>query len=41
MTTPHVIWAVYPSFAILWWPLAMYFFRTKKDKTNEAAEETE
>ncbi|AXI07895.1 hypothetical protein CUC15_02390 [Oceanobacillus zhaokaii] len=23
--TPDVIWFVYPTFAVLWWPLAMYF----------------
>ncbi|MBO0995415.1 hypothetical protein IPU53_20665 [Bacillus sp. SD088] len=23
--TPHTIWFVYPTFAILWWPLTMYF----------------
>jgi hypothetical protein len=22
---PHVIWFVYPTFAVLWWPLTMYF----------------
>ncbi|MCX7708799.1 MAG: permease prefix domain 1-containing protein [Clostridia bacterium] len=23
--TPRVIWFVYPTFAVLWWPLSMYF----------------
>nr|WP_295975696.1 permease prefix domain 1-containing protein [uncultured Bacillus sp.] len=23
--SPHVIWFVYPTFAVLWWPLTMYF----------------
>lgn len=23
--TPHIIWFVYPTFVILWWPLTMYF----------------
>lgn len=23
--TPTIIWFVYPIFAVLWWPLAMYF----------------
>lgn len=23
--TPQVIWFVYPTFAILWWPLSMYY----------------
>lgn len=25
LTTPHIIWAVYPTFCILWWPMAMLF----------------
>ncbi len=31
--TPNVIWFVYPTFAVIWWPLAMFFqwFRNKKD----------
>lgn len=23
--TPNVIWCVYPIFAVLWWPLAMFY----------------
>ncbi|MGG3891257.1 permease prefix domain 1-containing protein [Metabacillus fastidiosus] len=23
--SPNVIWFVYPTFAVLWWPLTMYF----------------
>lgn len=23
--TPQTIWFVYPTFAVLWWPLTMYF----------------
>ncbi|MFD2679178.1 permease prefix domain 1-containing protein [Bacillus seohaeanensis] len=23
--TPQIIWFVYPTFAVLWWPLTMYF----------------
>lgn len=26
ITSPNTIWAVYPIFAIAWWPLAVYFF---------------
>ncbi len=37
MTTPNIIWAVYPSFAILWWPLSMYFYKVKKEKQQNAA----
>jgi hypothetical protein len=25
-TTPHNIWAVYPIFALIWWPLSIYYF---------------
>ncbi|CAH0252734.1 permease prefix domain 1-containing protein [Peribacillus sp. Bi134] len=32
--SPHVIWFVYPTFAVLWWPLTMYF-RWKKVKKGE------
>ncbi|MEK5233991.1 permease prefix domain 1-containing protein [Lysinibacillus sp. FSL K6-0232] len=28
--TPHTIWAIYPIFAILWWPLSMYFVWSRK-----------
>ncbi|PKR84805.1 permease prefix domain 1-containing protein [Heyndrickxia camelliae] len=23
--TPHIIWFVYPTFAVLWWPLSMFY----------------
>lgn len=23
--TPHIIWFVYPTFVVLWWPLTLYF----------------
>jgi hypothetical protein len=26
ITSPHTIWAIYPIFAIAWWPLAVYYF---------------
>ena len=29
LNTPNHIWAVYPSFAIVWWPLSYYFFKVK------------
>lgn len=28
--TPKTIWFVYPTFAILWWPLSMYYYRLRK-----------
>lgn len=30
VTTPNEIWAIYPIFSILWWPLSMYFFVYKR-----------
>lgn len=31
--TPDIIWFVYPAFAVIWWPMALFFqwFRNKKD----------
>lgn len=26
VSSPETIWAVYPIFALLWWPLAIYYF---------------
>ncbi|RDW21108.1 hypothetical protein CWR48_03900 [Oceanobacillus arenosus] len=26
VSTKHTIWAIYPIFAVLWWPLSMYYF---------------
>jgi hypothetical protein len=37
--TPHIIWFVYPVFAIVWWPLAMFFHwlreKSRKDDCYE------
>ena len=30
ITSPHTIWAVYPIFALAWWPLAIYYFKYRK-----------
>jgi hypothetical protein len=30
ITTPHNPWFIYPAFAVLWWPLTIYFFVYKK-----------
>lgn len=30
-SSPQEIWAIYPIFAVLWWPLSMYFFVYKKE----------
>jgi hypothetical protein len=31
--TPDIIWFVYPAFAVIWWPMTLFFqwFRNKKD----------
>ena len=29
ITTPTNIWAIYPIFAMLWWPLSIYYFKYK------------
>lgn len=31
VSSPGTIWAVYPVFAILWWPLSTYYFVRKRD----------
>jgi 4-hydroxybenzoate polyprenyltransferase len=35
--TPKILWFVYPIFAIIWWPLAM-FFHNLRQKTREEVE---
>lgn len=30
VSSPEVIWAIYPIFVTLWWPLSMYFYVYKK-----------
>jgi hypothetical protein len=34
ITTPHNIWAVYPIFALIWWPLSIYYFVYSNQKVN-------
>lgn len=29
--SPDVIWFIYPTFAILWWPLSMYYVYKRKN----------
>lgn len=29
ISSPHTIWAVYPIFCVLWWPLSVYYFAYK------------
>ena len=38
-TSPHVIWAVYPIFALIWWPLSIYYFVYKPRKREKAAQQ--
>ncbi len=30
VSSPHTIWAIYPIFGVLWWPLSMYFYVYRK-----------
>lgn len=34
ISTPNTIWAVYPIFCVLWWPLSMYYFVFKRKLTK-------
>ncbi|MFT8322144.1 MAG: hypothetical protein ABF649_14690 [Bacillus sp. (in: firmicutes)] len=34
ISSPDTIWAVYPIFAVLWWPLSMYYYAYKPKKIN-------
>ncbi len=33
--SPQFIWFVYPTFAVLWWPIAMLFHTLRKKNKNE------
>ncbi|MFA9381541.1 MAG: hypothetical protein ACERKO_10835, partial [Acetanaerobacterium sp.] len=33
--TPGTIWFVYPAFAAIWWPLAMFFHRLRQKSRKE------
>ncbi len=37
--TPRIIWFVYPVFALIWWPVAVFFYRMRQK--NREAEEVE
>ena len=30
ISSPNNVWAVYPIFGVLWWPLSMYYFGSEK-----------
>lgn len=34
ISSPNTIWAVYPIFCVLWWPLSMYYFVFKRRMEN-------
>lgn len=33
--TPNIIWFVYPTFAVIWWPLAMLFHRLRQNSGKD------
>ena len=38
--TPHIIWFVYPVFAVIWWPVIAYFHRMRqKNRKDEELEQ--
>lgn len=41
ITTPNIIWAIYPSFAILWWPLSLYFYRERRNNKQQKIKKEE
>jgi len=38
VSTPTIIWAVYPIFLVLWWPLSMYYYSYKKTSIRQMPE---
>lgn len=40
VTSPHTLWAIYPIFIILWWPLSMYYFNFLKRKQKSMKRKT-
>jgi hypothetical protein len=34
VTTPNTVWAVFPIFALSWWPLSVYYFHYRRNKIN-------
>lgn len=35
LVSPGVLWSAFPVFAVLWWPLAVYFFKYRKMKVTQ------
>ena len=36
ITTQRTIWAIYPIFALIWWPISIYYFVYKPQKITES-----
>lgn len=39
--TPHIIWFVYPVFALIWWPIAAFFHRMRQISRKDEEVEQE
>jgi len=39
VSSPGTIWAIYPIFLILWWPLSMYYYHFKKAQLHASTKE--
>lgn len=33
--TPHIIWVIYPAFALIWWPLGTLFYRLRQKSRED------
>ncbi|WP_312096571.1 hypothetical protein [Niallia sp.] len=33
ISSPDTVWAIYPIFAVLWWPLSMYYYFKKENRS--------
>ncbi len=36
--SPGVIWFIYPTFGVLWWPLALFFHWLRKRREDDGLE---
>jgi len=39
ITSPDVVWSVFPIFVLLWWPLSMIFIKKKRKILAEESQE--
>lgn len=37
--TPHIIWFVYPTFGVIWWPMSMFFYRLRQKSREDDIDE--